>query len=441
MGMTFEEARHFLARTGFGGTPDEIRKLTEGDRNSAVEQVLSKTLQTASTPAPSWVDSRPPHPRARKAMSPEEKKAFKKERRKKGMEMKAWWFQEMMATSSPLTERMTLFWHNHFTSSLRKVKWAPLLFRQNVLFRRMALGSFRDLLGAIAKDPAMILYLDTQTNNKSHPNENFARELFELFTLGEGHYTEQDIKEAARAFTGWKLNRRDGSFRIARRQHDHGTKTVLGKTGRLTGDDILAIALDQPSTATHIIKKLWREFISDHPDPQKVDRLARVFRQSDYHMKPVLTAMLTLPQFWASENRGVLIKSPVELMVSTIRLFDLPISDSRMLPRYSRRLGQDLFDPPNVKGWPGGTRWITTNSLLDRWQLLQRGLRGHEMGGHKHRMTSMMNSHEPTWIKEANLEDIQTVLLPLKPVQAVSDGEERWQAIRDLVLDPTYQLK
>ena len=253
MGMTFEEARHFLARTGFGGTLEEIRKLTEVDRTPAVEQVLSKTTQTASTPAPSWVDSRPPHPRERKAMSPEEKKAFKKERRKKGMNLKAWWFQEMIATSSPLTERMTLFWHNHFTSSLRKVKWPPLLYRQNVLFRRMAVGSFRDLLGAVAKDPAMILYLDTQTNNKSHPNENFARELFELFTLGEGHYTEQDIKEAARAFTGWKLNRRDGSFRIARRQHDHGTKTVLGKTGRFSGDDILAIALDQPSTAIHVV--------------------------------------------------------------------------------------------------------------------------------------------------------------------------------------------
>ena len=173
------------------------------------------------------------------------------------------------------------------------------------------------------------------------------------FTLGEGHYTEQDIKEAARAFTGWKLNRRDGSFRIARRQNDHGTKTVLGKTGRFSGDDILAIALDQPSTAIHVVNKLWREFISDHPDPQEVDRLARVFRESNYHMKPVLSAMLTSPQFWASENRGVLIKSPVELMVGTIRLFDLPISDSLMLPRYSRRLGHDLFDPPNVKGWPG----------------------------------------------------------------------------------------
>ena len=441
MGMTFEDARHFLARTGFGGTLDEIRLLANVDRNAAVEQALFPTLQTASTPAPSWIDSRPPHPRERKSMSPKEKKAFKKERRKKGMDLKAWWFREMIATSAPLTERMTLFWHNHFTSSLRKVKWPPLLYRQNILFRRMALGSFRDLLTAVAKDPAMILYLDTQSNNKSHPNENFARELLELFTLGEGHYTEQDIKEAARAFTGWKLHRRDGSFRIARRQHDHGTKTVLGQTGRFSGDDILTIALDQPSTATHVVKKLWREFISDRPDPQEVDRLARVFRQSDYHMKSVLAAMFASPQFWESENRGVLIKSPMELIVGTIRLFDLPISDSHMLPRYSRRLGQDLFDPPNVKGWPGGTRWITTNSLLDRWQLLRRGLRGHEMGGHRHRMNSVMSRQGPLWIKEADFKDIQRVLLPLNPAQPVSDGEERWQAIRDLVLDPTYQLK
>ena len=441
MGMTFEDARHFLARTGFGGTLDDIRKLTEVDRNAAVEQVLSGTLQTASIPAPSWVDSQPPHPRKRKSMSPDERKAFTKERRTKGMELKAWWFREMIATSSPLTERMTLFWHNHFTSSIRKVKWPPLLYHQNVLFRQMALGSFRDLLGAVAKDPAMILYLDTQFNDKSHPNENFARELFELFTLGEGHYSEQDIKEAARAFTGWKLNRRDGSFRFARRQHDEGVKTVLGKTGRFSGSDVLALALDQPSTATHVVTKLWREFISDHPDPQEVDRLARIFRDSDYQMKAVLSAMLTSPRFWAPEYRGVLIKSPVEMMVGTIRLFDLPVSNSLLLPRYSRRLGQDLFDPPNVKGWPGGRQWITTNTLLDRWQLLQRGLRGHEMGGHRHRMDSKMESHGPTWIKEAELEDLQRVLLPLKPVHPVSDSEERGQTIRDLVLDPTYQLK
>ena len=439
--MMFEEARHFLARTGFEGTLDEILALAKVDRKTAVEQALAKTISSAGTPAPSWINSRPPHPRVRKAMSPEEKKAFKQERRTRGRELKSWWFQEMVVTPSPLTERMTLFWHNHFTSSLRKVKWPTLLYRQNVLFRRMAVGSFRDLLGAVAKDPAMILYLDTQTNNKDRPNENFARELFELFTLGEGHYSEQDIKEAARAFTGRKLNRRDGSFRIARRQHDNGTKTVLGKTGRLTGDDILAIALDQPWTAVHLVKKLWREFISDQPDPHEVERLARIFRKSDYQLKPVLTELFLSPNFWSQENRGVLIKSPVELMVGTIRLFDLPISDLRMLPRYSRRLGQDLFDPPNVKGWPGGTQWITTNTLLDRWQLLQRGLRGHEMGGHRHGMKPMMDSHEPTWIKGTTIRELQTVLLPLQPVQPVSEGEERWQAIRDLVLDPTYQLK
>ena len=441
MGMTFDDARHFLVRTGFGGTPDEIRALTTLDRKAAVERALAKTIPAARTPAPSWIDSRPPHPRKRKAMSPDEKKAFKQERRTKGMELKAWWFHEMVATPSPLTERMTLFWHNHFTSSLRKVKWPPLLYRQNVLFRRMATGSFRDLLYAVAKDPAMILYLDTQTNNKDHPNENFARELFELFTLGEGHYTEQDIKEAARAFTGWKLNRRDGSFRIARRQHDAETKTVLGETGRLTGEDILAITLEQPWTSAHLVKKLWREFISDQPDPQEVNRLAGIFRKNDYQLTPVLRAMFSSPHFWAPENRGVLIKSPVELMVGTIRLFDLRVSDSRILPRYSRRLGQDLFDPPNVKGWPGGTRWITTNSLLDRRQLLQRGLRGHEMGGHRHHTKSMVNGHEPTWIKKASFRGLQAVLLPIQPVQTVPGDIERWQAVRHLILDPTYQLK
>ena len=441
MRMSFEEARHLLARTGFGGTPDEIRNFNKLDRHSAVQKLLSETNRQAITPSPLWANSLPPPPRERKGMRPEEKRAFKQQRQERGMELKSWWFQEMVITPSPLTEHMTLFWHNHFTSSLQKVKWPPLMYHQNVLIRLHALGSFRDLLYAVSKDPAMILYLDTQTNSKNHPNENFARELFELFTLGEGHYTEQDIKEAARAFTGWKLNRRDGSFRFASRKHDSEVKTVLGKTGRLTGDDILTITLEQPWTAAHIVTKLWREFISDRPDPNEVDRLAEIFRQNEYQMKPLLAALFTSPIFWAPENRGVLIKSPVDLVVGTIRLFDIPIQEPMIFPRYSRRLGQDLFDPPNVKGWPGGTQWINTKTLLDRWQLLHRGLRGHEMGRHMHKMNRRIEMHGPNWMDNASLEEIQTALLPIPPVQPIPGGEERWGLVRHLALDPTYQLK
>jgi len=357
----------------------------------------------------------------------------------------------MVSTPSPLTERLTLFWHNHFTSSLKKVKWPPLLYRQNLLFRQMAAGSFRDLLYAVAKDPAMILYLDTRTIHKNRPNENFARELFELFTLGEGHYTEQDIKEAAHAFSAWKIDRHNGMFRIARRQQDTGVKTVLGQTGHFTGDDILALPLNQPSTARYVVAKFWREFISEEPVPEEVDRLAKIFQDNEYQIAPLLRALFTSPHFWASGNRGVLIKSPVDLIVGTTRLFALTISNTRLLPRLSRQLGQNLFDPPNVKGWPGGTQWITTTTLLDRWQILQRALRGHEMGGHgmtghRHGMKrqsrpSMRMSQNSSWIQDAQPEDLQAALLAFPPVQPVPDGEERGAFVRHLVLDPTYQLK
>ncbi len=212
----------------------------------------------------------------------------------------------------------------------------------------------------------MILYLDNQTNRKGKPNENFARELLELFTLGEGYYSERDIKEAARVFTGWMVDRRSGKFRFNVRQHDGRIKTFMGRSGRFHGEDILNIVLEQPPVAVHIAEKLWQEFISDTPDNQEAERLATVFRDSGYEMKLLLKALFTSLYFRVVDNWGNQIKSPVELMVGTIRMFDIPIRDFRTLARYERYLGQDLFDPPNVKGWPGGTDWITSTTLLAR---------------------------------------------------------------------------
>jgi uncharacterized protein (DUF1800 family) len=443
MNMNFEEGRHLLARTGFMGTPEEIHSITRYDRKGAVTHLLDNLTSSAVTPPPPWVNLFPPSPKERKHRTPEEKKAKKKERRKQGLALKAWWINEMLTTPSPLTERMTLFWHNHFTSSLQKVKWPPFLYDQNVLFRSMACGSFRALLHAVAKGPAMMLYLDTQTNRKGHPNENFARELFELFTLGEGNYSEQDIKEAARAFTGWKLNRRNGAFQLNHRQHDKGFKTVFGQTRKFTGEDILNMAVGQPSTATYLVNKLWREFINQQPDPREQDRLAKVFQYHDFQIKPLLRELLLSPHFWRKENRGVHIKSPIELIAGTIRVFHPPISRPERLPQFSRRLGQDLFDPPNVKGWPGDTEWITTKSLLDRWQLLQRAIRGHEMGGHGSNMkrhSPQRHDHGPDWINQSSMKDIQTLLLPLPPVQNFEEKESMWGSVRNLILDPTYQL-
>ncbi len=442
MAMTFQEARHLLARTGFGGTSAEIRHLAKLDRDAAVDLLLAGTTKEAKTTPPRDVLAALPPAEGMKGMTFEQKKAFKQERREESIELKGWWYQEMLATPAPLTERMTLFWHNHFTSSFQKVKWPALLYHQNVLLRHHAVGSFRDLLFQIAKDPAMVVYLDTQTNRKDHPNENFARELFELFTLGEGNYTEADIKEAARAFTGWHVAKHHGAvFEFNHRQHDTGVKRVLGKTGAFGGDDILAIALDQPACATHITKKLWREFVSDVPDPKEVERLAAQFRNSGYQIKPLLTGLLMTPQFWAREHRGVLVKSPVELLVGTCRVFNLPIKDTVVLAKYGRRLGQDLFDPPNVKGWPGGTRWITATTLLHRWQVLQRGLRGAEMEGQMHHHTDMHEMHGASWVGEEQPETIQQVLTPIAPVNSLAEMADHWRIAQQLIMDPAYQLK
>ncbi len=442
MPMGFQDARHLLSRVGFGGTPADIRELAGLDREAAIDRLLAGVGTAARTsPSAHVLDALPPA-EGMKGLSVEQKQAFKQERREDAVELKGWWYQELLTTPSPLTERMTLFWHNHFTSSFHKVKWPTLLYHQNVLLRRHALGSFRDLLFQIAKDPAMVLYLDTQTNRKDHPNENFARELFELFTLGEGHYTEIDIKEAARAFTGWHVAlHHGGGFASNQRQHDSGVKHVLGKTGAFGGEDVLAIALDQPACARYLTAKLWREFVSDEPDAREVDRLAADFRNSGYQIAPLLRGLLTRPQFWAPETRGALVKSPVELLVGTIRLLNLPIADTAVLTKYGKRLGQDLFDPPNVKGWPGGTRWITSATLLNRWQLLQRSLRGADMGGPLHAHAAMSEMHGAAWVMEEEAEMVQAVLVPLPPVNPIPSGIDRWQLVHHMVMDPVFQLK
>lgn len=440
MSLTFDEARHFLSRISFGGTPEDIRLLMALDRPTAVAQTLVIPTNKAQTPPPPWIHRLPPPPKARKHWSVTERKAFHDELKTQGHELKSWWYRELMTTRHPLLERMTLFWHNHFTSSLHKVRWPPFLYRQNVLLRLHALGSFRTLLHAIAKDPAMVLYLDTQTNHKEHPNENFARELFELFTLGEGHYTEQDIKQAARAFTGWHLDLRTGAFRMELRHHDDGRKEVFGKLGSFEGDDVLSLTLEQPQVARYLVRKLWREFISDEPDPVEVDRLADSFRRKNYEIAGLLNEMFLTPHFWAPENRGVLIKSPVELIVGTTRLFNLPIEDTLQHIGYAHRLGQDLFDPPNVKGWPGGTRWITTSTLLDRTHMLHRAIRGHETG-HAHGMGDMSRAQGAAWLATEPIDIVQATLLPLAPVQPLVAEEDRGQTVHQFVLDPVYQLK
>jgi uncharacterized protein (DUF1800 family) len=278
----------------------------------------------------------------------------------------------MLVTRSPLTERMTLFWHNHFVSSQQKVRFARLMYQQNATLRANALGSFATLLHEASKDPAMLVYLDTAQSRKGQPNENFAREVMELFTLGEGQYSEADIKEAARAFTGWSLDRETGRYMFRPGAHDTGVKTVLGRSGAFDGDAVLDIILSKPQASEFITAKLWREFVSPAPDPVEVKRIAQIFRGRDYDIKAAMRALLMSDAFWAAGNRGTLVKSPVELVVGTLRQLGVAPGSAMPFAVVAAGMGQNLFSPPNVKGWPGGEAWINSSSLLARKQFLDR---------------------------------------------------------------------
>ena len=380
--LDYDDARHLLNRTGFGATDAEIRRMVGMTREEAARTLLAATRTSAVTAPPAWTNDAGPlrYPRGVDA-SEMEKKQFQQEQVRDGLELRGWWLDEMVVTPSPLTERMTLFWHNHFVSSQQKVRLAQLMYRQNVTLRAHALGYFGELLHAVARDPAMVIYLDSAQNRKGAPNENFARELMELFTLGEGNYGEQDIKDAARAFTGWSLDRDSGRFVFRRFVHDYSSKTVLGRSGYLDGDDVLDILLAKPQTAELITRKLWREFVSPDPDEAEVKRIALRFRDSRYDIKVALYALLTSDAFYAKENRGVLVKSPVDLVVGTLKQFDMKPGEPVPFAVAAAAMGQNLFSPPNVKGWPGGEAWINASTLLARKAFLDRLFRADDAGG------------------------------------------------------------
>ncbi len=372
--MGVEDARHLLSRTGFTPNADEIHALSGLTRSEAIERLLAGAREAASSPPPESVrryQRQPP----RASMTDEEIKARKREHQEQVRALRGWWFNEMRHTDSPLTERMTLFWHNHFVSGLRKVKHPDMMYRQNALFRREALGSFARLLHAAAKDPAMVVYLDAASSKKEAPNENFAREVMELFTLGEGRYSERDVKEAARSFTGWGIDRDSGDFVMRPRQHDNGNKTVLGKSGNFDGDAVLDILLGQSATAEFITAKLWREFISPEPDKKEVARIARHLHAERDDIRVALRELFNSPAFWDAANRGSLVKSPVELVVGTLRVFgagDPGVGLVANAPAIAGQMGQALFAPPNVKGWPGGQAWIDSQTLGKRHEFLTR---------------------------------------------------------------------
>ena len=366
--LSYDDAVHLLERTGFGVPPQAIASLVPFSRAEAVDLLISGLQTDPPVSPPQWSIppfTKPPgdktHPADAAAL-----KAYQQTIQDHAQELRSWFISGLVSSPSPLTEKIVLFWHNHFTSSLEKTNAPDLLLRQDLLLRKLGTGRFGDLVHAISQDPAMVLYLDDNTNMKGKPNENFARELLELFTMGEGTYTEQDVKEAARAFTGLTVDRYAGTTTFDPSRHDDGQKTFLGKTGNFTGDDIIDIILAQDGPAVFLTEKLWRTFISSRPDPGLVRSWAASFRSSGYDIRALLRLILSSDAFWAPENRDTLIKSPVELLIGFIRTWGITGYDPKRLTYELARLGQDLFNPLSVKGWPGGQDWIDTATLLER---------------------------------------------------------------------------
>jgi uncharacterized protein (DUF1800 family) len=275
------------------------------------------------------------------------------------------WMDKMATSPGQLREKVAMFWHGHFACRTRRPDDSLALLNT---IREKALGKFPDLLLAVSQEPAMLQFLNNQQNRRQHPNENFARELMELFTLGRGNYTEADVKEAARAFTGWSYDAQS-HFRFREREHDAGPKTLLGQTGSWGGEDALRIILQQPAAATFLVTKMYRFFVSDVPDPAHIAPLAAAFRQSGYDVSDLLERLFSADWFYAPATMGSLIKSPVALVAGLRRTLNLIVDNDKQLLGYQRALGQALFMPPNVAGWPGGRAWIDSSSLLLRLQL------------------------------------------------------------------------
>jgi hypothetical protein len=331
----------------------------------------------------------------------------------------AWWLHVMLRTPHPLLEKITLFWHGHFATSSAKVTDPRLMYGQNALLREHALGSFRPMLHAMAKDAAMLIWLDSAVNRKAHPNENFAREVMELFCLGLGHYTEQDIKQAARSFTGWEVRR--GRFFFNPYQHDSGEKLVLGTRGPFNGEDVLQILLEQPAAAEFLTGKLYRYLVSETlpGTPELLAPLAEGYRQRDYDTAWLVGTILRSNLFFSDAVRRTRVKGPVELAVGLLRALEATVN-TYALAEDLAPLGQALFAPPNVKGWDGGTEWINSSTLLGRANLVWSLVGGSDARyGNRvplERLAALQGMSEPV----AMARRLAELLLGQEPPEAVS---------------------
>jgi uncharacterized protein (DUF1800 family) len=372
-----DKTAHLLRRFGLGASELELDFYSEGGFRSAIDKLLGYERQDEAF----HLDVNSLGPKDKSVNMPG---------------VVVWWVLRLIITQRPLQEKMTLFWHDHFATSASKVLAPLTMHQQNEVLRGNATGKFRTLLGEVSKDPAMIFWLDNQENVKGKPNENFAREVMELFTVGIGHYSEKDVQEAARAFTGWSIQRltreqvlqkrRQAEFMLRLPRHDRGEKTVLGRSGDLSGDDVLDLLCDQPQTATYLTRKIWEWFVYPSPSDEVVEKFAGVFRQSGLDISALLRSIMESEEFVSDRAVRAVVKNPVDFCISTLRQIGAgtamaksleTVTDEDRVPRAlvapayqaqqaMKNMGMWLFYPPDVSGWEGGSAWITSATMVER---------------------------------------------------------------------------
>ncbi|MGB0867465.1 MAG: DUF1800 domain-containing protein [Granulosicoccaceae bacterium] len=361
-----------LGRLSFGLAAHPNLELDGKNRKQAVALLLESVNTTIDAPPPGWLAYTFGQIPANLPLSKDALRKFQnarnKLRREQRQDLKRWWFHQIATGRSPVAERLVLFWHNFFTTEINMLPNPAMSWQQQLVLRQHALGNYRHLLRAMNQDPALLWYLDNHLNKKKKPNENYARELLELYTLGEGNYSEGDIKELARTMTGAGVDSASWTYLFRRGQHDNAEKTFLGTRGNLHPDQVIDIILRQKQASEYLVRRLWTEFVSPLPDQKIVAEMAAVFRRHDYELKPLLQALFEHPAFWASENRMTLVKSPVELLVGTHLSAGKPVDDYKKAVIALAEMGQDLFNPPDVGGWPAGKEWINSVRLARRHQ-------------------------------------------------------------------------
>lgn len=372
--ITPADARHLLARTGFDASPEAQRSVAGLTRRAAIDALIEGFSSEPTLPMPAWTDDVAPLYWARRDLDDEQQRNFDRLRDSELSQLRNWWVDEMLVTPSPQTERMVLFWHDHFATSYHGIgRQSMAMARQNQSFRELGMGRLQPLLEAMIRDPALLRYLNNTSNKRRHPNENLAREFLELFTLGEGNYQEATVREAARALTGYTVSTSNNlSPRFNYWQHDPKQKTLFGETGRFNGDDLIALIMKQPELDRFFATRYWHWLVSDRaPSLDEIKPLAATFRASGHQLDALYRNTLESNAFWHSSNRGSLIKSPATLLIGTARSLGVTNAINQQLPRLLKLSGQDLFAPPNVAGWQEGSAWITPGRLLNRYSALK----------------------------------------------------------------------